>query len=104
MEASENTAGAGTGAPAAIGCGFYWHGVFGGLYLPHLRDAVWRNLAQAEAGLRAGERLGCEVFDFDGDGNDEIWIHSAAFSALISPARGGAVEEYTVFAEGITDL
>jgi len=25
----------------------YWHGVFGGLYLPHLRDAVWRNLAQA---------------------------------------------------------
>ena len=79
----------------------YWHGVFGGLYLPHLRDAVWRNLAQAEAGLRAGERLGCEVFDFDGDGNDEIWIHSAAFSALISPARGGAVEEYTVFAEGI---
>src|SRR5215217_2058319 len=35
----------------------YWHGVFGGLYLPHLRDAIWRNLANAEAALRAGERL-----------------------------------------------
>src|SRR5439155_1707832 len=27
----------------------YWHGVFGGLYLPHLRNAIWRNLALAEA-------------------------------------------------------
>jgi alpha-amylase len=79
----------------------YWHGVFGGLYLPHLRDAIWRNLAQAEAGLRAGQGLAWDVLDLDGDGNDEIWIHSAAFSVLISPARGGAVEEYTVFAPGI---
>jgi alpha-amylase len=26
----------------------YCHVVFGGLYLPHLRDAVWRELAYAE--------------------------------------------------------
>ena len=80
----------------------YWHGVFGGLYLPHLRDAIWRNLAEAEAALRQGEGLACEVLDLDGDGHDEIWIHSAAFSALVSPARGGAVEEYTVFATAST--
>jgi hypothetical protein len=79
----------------------YWHGVFGGLYLPHLRDAIWRNLAAAEAGLREGEGLAWDVLDLDGDGNDEVWIHSPAFSALVSPARGGAVEEFTVFAEGI---
>ena len=79
----------------------YWHGVFGGLYLPHLRDAIWRNLAEAEAALRQGEALAWEVLDLDGDGNDEIWIHSAAFSALVSLARGGAVEEYTVFARGV---
>jgi 4-alpha-glucanotransferase len=79
----------------------YWHGVFGGLYLPHLRDAVWRNLAEAEAALRRGEELGWEVVDFDGDGHDEVWVHSAAFSTVISPARGGAVEEYTRFAGGI---
>jgi hypothetical protein len=30
-----------------------------------------------------------------------VWVHSAAFSALISPARGGAVEEYTVFGDRI---
>ncbi|MEP6688967.1 MAG: alpha-amylase/4-alpha-glucanotransferase domain-containing protein, partial [Gemmatimonadales bacterium] len=79
----------------------YWHGVFGGLYLPHLRDAIWRNLAEAEAGLRQSEGLAYDVLDLDGDGNDEIWIHSPAFSALVSPARGGAVEEYTIFRDGI---
>jgi hypothetical protein len=79
----------------------YWHGVFGGLYLPHLRDAIWRNLAEAEGELRRGEGLAWDVVDLDGDGNDEVWIHSAAFSAIVSPARGGAVEEYTIFGDGI---
>jgi alpha-amylase/alpha-mannosidase (GH57 family) len=75
----------------------YWHGVFGGLYLPHLREAIWRNLAQAERELRRGQALSVEVLDIDGDGHDEIWIHSDQFSALVSPRRGGAVEEYTIF-------
>ena len=76
----------------------YWHGVFGGLYLPHLRSAIWRQLARAEQLLRAGEALTYERIDFDNDGLDELWIHSAHFSAVVSPARGGAVEEYTLFA------
>ena len=79
----------------------YWHGVFGGLYLPHLREAIWRNLAVAEVELRRGEELTAEVLDLDGDGHEEIWIHSEQFSALLSPRRGGAVEEYTLFPTGI---
>jgi alpha-amylase len=79
----------------------YWHGVFGGLYLPHLREAVWRNLAQAEATLRRGQALAWEVLDIDNDGHDEIWIHSAQFSAIVSPWRGGALEEYTIFSAGV---
>jgi hypothetical protein len=71
--------------------------VFGGLYLPHLREAIWRHLAQAEAILRQGESIQYEVRDVDGDGHDEIAIHSERFSAIVSPRRGGAVEEYTVF-------
>src|SRR5437879_5697104 len=31
----------------------YWHGVFGGLYLPHLRHAIWRHLALADGELPA---------------------------------------------------
>jgi len=79
----------------------YWHGVFGGLYLPHLRHAIWRNLALAEGELRSGEGLVVEWLDLDGDGAEELWIHSGAFSAVVSPERGGVVEEYTVFAQGI---
>ena len=79
----------------------YWHGVFGGLYLPHLRAAIWRNLAAAEGELRAGEALAVERLDLDGDGFEELWVHSGQFSALVSPGRGGAIEEYTVFGTGI---
>jgi 4-alpha-glucanotransferase len=79
----------------------YWHGVFGGLYLPHLRQAVWRNLAAAERELRRGEPPAVERLDQDGDGVDELWVHSARWSALISPARGGAIEELTALDAGL---
>jgi 4-alpha-glucanotransferase len=75
----------------------YWHGVFGGLYLPHLREAIWRNLAQAERELRQGEPLSVEVLDLDADGHDEIWVHSDQFSAVVGPHRGAAIEELTIF-------
>jgi len=70
----------------------YWHGVFGGLYLPHLRNAIWHQLAFAERELRRGEPLAYEELDLDNDGYPELWIHSGQFSALVSPHRGGAVE------------
>ena len=31
----------------------YWHGLFGGLYLPHLRRAVWNALVELEAEIDA---------------------------------------------------
>jgi hypothetical protein len=76
----------------------YWHGVFGGLYLRHLRNAIWENLAEAEGILRAGEGLGVDRGDFDGDGHEEIWVHSGAFSALVEPHAGGRIVELTDFA------
>jgi len=81
----------------------YWHGVFGGLYLPHLRNAIWRQLAIAERALRQGESLACEELDLDYDGYPELWIHSAKVSAVISPHRGGAVEVLTRFGD-LTNL
>lgn len=70
----------------------YWHGVFGGLYLPHLRHTVWRELAWAESVLRNGQPLTYQVIDLDADGSPEIWIHSSRISLVISTARGGAIE------------
>lgn len=81
----------------------YWHGVFGGLYLPHLRNAIWRQLAIAERILRQGESLACEELDLDYDGFPELWVHSSEFSAVISPHRGGAVEMLTRFKD-LTNL
>ena len=82
----------------------YWHGVFGGLYLPHLRAALWRQLALAEGELRRGEGLVVERLDLDGDGAEELWIHSDTISALVSPQRGGVVQEFTVFEQGVNYL
>ena len=78
-----------------------WHGVFGGLYLPHLREAIWLNLARAERELRRDEKLEAQILDFDADGNDEVWVHSSKFSAVVAPAQGGAIVEYTIFEDGI---
>src|SRR5205085_11852679 len=79
----------------------YWHGVFGGLYLPHLRHAIWQQLAIAERVLRRDEPLAYEEIDLDYDGFTELWVHSAQFSAVISPRRGGCVELLTRFHESI---
>ena len=81
----------------------YWHGVFGGLYLPHLRNAIWRQLAIAEHVLRQGESLACDELDLDYDGYAELWLHSSQFAALISPHRGGSIEVLTRFSD-LTNL
>jgi hypothetical protein len=74
----------------------YWHGVFGGLYSPHLRTAVWRPLVQAEAMAdrlehRNRDYVESENFDFDADGRDEIYFTSQKYAALVTPDDGGTV-------------
>ncbi len=79
----------------------YWHGVFGGLYLPHLRNALWNELVKAEAQLRQDEPLTWEELDLDSDGAAEIWVHGAHCSIVVAPARGGAIEVLSHFAAGV---
>ncbi|PTL35062.1 hypothetical protein CLG94_11295 [Candidatus Methylomirabilis limnetica] len=76
----------------------YWHGVFGGLYLPHLRHEIWRHLARAEARIRRRQKLKVEAIDIDCDGAPEVWVSSSRFSAQIQPHRGGRLVEWTDFA------
>jgi len=75
----------------------YWHGVFGGLYAPHLRTAVWRPLVRAEAFADAaahGRKRFAEAdrFDFDCDGREEIYLTTNRAAVLFSPGDGGTVE------------
>jgi len=71
-----------------------WHGVFGGLYLPWLRESNWHHLARAEAMLRVGQPLTVERRDVDADGQDELWVHGAHVSLLLAPHRGFGVDTW----------
>ncbi|MDI6698087.1 MAG: DUF1926 domain-containing protein [Candidatus Saccharicenans sp.] len=69
----------------------YWHGVFGGLYLPHLRRAVYEKLISAE--LKLPFLSGWEKFDFDLDGQDEYLLKSPSFFLWLKPSAGGGITE-----------
>ncbi|HER43854.1 MAG TPA: DUF1926 domain-containing protein, partial [Candidatus Eisenbacteria bacterium] len=72
----------------------YWHGLFGGLYLPHLRSAVFTHLIEAEnSAASAGERVPWhEVRDLDGDGVEELVVHGRDLTAFFK-TRGGTLRE-----------
>jgi alpha-amylase len=85
----------------------YWHGIFGGLYSPHLRTAVWRPLVQAEAiadRLKHRKRDYADVvfFDFDADGRDEVYFTSEKYAALVAPDDGGTVSALDFRPSGAT--
>jgi alpha-amylase len=75
----------------------YWHGVFGGIYLPHLRAAIYQHLIRAENLLDAGREskleVSAEVVDHDLDGNQEVLLESKEVNAYVHPSRGGMVFE-----------
>ncbi|HRP07653.1 MAG TPA: DUF1926 domain-containing protein [Gemmatimonadales bacterium] len=79
----------------------YWHGVFGGAYLPFLRAALWRELATAGELLHQDAGIDATRFDIDGDGHEEILVTSPCFLALLAPSRGGAVEVLLRYSDGI---
>ena len=67
----------------------YWHGVFGGLYLPHLRHALYSNLISAEKTINYDA---VQESDIDNDGRDEI-IMSSKSMRLFLTSKGGAIRE-----------
>jgi alpha-amylase len=80
----------------------YWHGVFGGLYLNHLRFANYSRLIEADALLDSLERphsgegqfwTWSDVTDFDSDGCDEVLLSTPDYWLCFSPARGGSLLE-----------
>jgi alpha-amylase len=75
----------------------YWHGIFGGVYLPHLRRAVKSAVLAAEVALdrAAPEAAGVvlETGDLDGDGAPEVALRSEHLSVLLRPGAGGTLTE-----------
>ena len=86
----------------------YWHGVFGGLYLPHLRRAVYENLIKAENLLEErgkgqvargkeetarSSQFTIHEKDFDADTFDEILVRTPKLNLFLSPHSGGSIVE-----------
>jgi len=74
----------------------YWHGVFGGLYAPHLRAALWRELVVAEKLADAADQgvpsyAEVHSLDFDADGREEMYHVSESYAALTKPWDGGSM-------------
>lgn len=81
-------------------CG-YWHGAFGGIYLPHLRNAIYRHLIAADnlleqAAGRPGAWVEAAADDLNFDGRKEVRLANDKLLALIAPQRGGQLVELDV--------
>ncbi|MEO6097292.1 MAG: alpha-amylase/4-alpha-glucanotransferase domain-containing protein [Fibrobacteria bacterium] len=84
-------------------CG-YWHGVFGGLYLPHLRFALYRHLIQAQRLLDVGlfaskEDPLWEIADWDCDGKPDYTLNS--HEVYLSLTHEGEINQFWLKDTGI---
>lgn len=79
----------------------YWHGAFGGIYLPHLRNAAYQkliaadNLIDRELG-RNQPYVESLSEDFNFDGRPEVELTNERLSAFLAPSRGGQMYELDV--------
>ncbi len=85
----------------------YWHGAFGGVYLPHLRHAVYEHLIAADNLLDRYEGrdilgiplsltsdapqdwVDIDTGDYNLDGRQEVRLASNRLMALVTPSTGG---------------
>lgn len=79
----------------------YWHGAFGGIYLPHLRNAIYRELIQADTQLdrlQHGEGAWVEATteDYDFDLRPEVRLANDQMIAFVAPAQGGMLYELDI--------
>jgi 4-alpha-glucanotransferase len=76
----------------------YWHGLFGGLYLPHLRHANYSKLIEAENAIDHLEDKRTEIatmkkLDYNMDGRDELLLSTNKLNCYIDPNYGGSIFE-----------
>ena len=82
----------------------YWHGTFGGVYLPHLREGVYRHLLNAEKGLdelnsSGKDKVTIAEVDFPSGGTETV-LDSEKLKVFTS-SRGGKLTEIDLKKRGI---
>lgn len=79
----------------------YWHGAFGGIYLPHLRNAIYHHLIAADTILEKWSRqsevwVDARAEDYNFDGKPEIRAANDQLAAFLAPHEGGMMYELDV--------
>lgn len=79
----------------------YWHGAFGGVYLPHLRNAVFRHLIAADNLLdratgQPAHWVSANSGDYNLDGRSEVRLANDRLNCLFTPSQGGQLYELDV--------
>ncbi|HET9851389.1 MAG TPA: alpha-amylase/4-alpha-glucanotransferase domain-containing protein, partial [Candidatus Limnocylindrales bacterium] len=71
----------------------YWHGLFGGIYIAHMRAATLAHLIAAEdvADAASGTQVGSEVRDLDLDGRDELRLATNGQVVVVKLDEGGGI-------------
>ncbi len=76
----------------------YWHGLFGGLYLPHLRRAIYNNLIALEAMLdQCAPRTSCITQDIDFDGIDETCLQNGTLQIILKHDPSAGIVEFDAY-------
>ena len=78
----------------------YWHGLFGGIYLAHMRMATLAELIAAEDFVLGSSAAG-GVADYDLDGRDEVLIGTLGQTVLIDPTEGGGISSWDLRASRV---
>lgn len=98
----------------------YWHGTFGGIYLPHLRSAIYHHLILADrcidralaeisspgapANAAAEGYIEAVAGDYDFDLLQEVRLANEQFTLWLAPARGGRLYEWDWHQPGLNLL
>jgi alpha-amylase/alpha-mannosidase (GH57 family) len=75
----------------------YWHGLFGGIYLPHLRRGIWNSIVELEALLDRAAPSTSRRMDLDFDGHDELFIGNDILQAVLRDDGLGAIHELDAY-------
>jgi alpha-amylase len=76
----------------------YWHGLFGGLYINHMRLATHEHLVAAEdlADRSSGRLRAAELADLDLDGRDDVRLATDGQVVTIALAEGAGIGAWDI--------
>jgi len=76
----------------------YWHGLFGGIYISHMRLATYEHLLAAEdiADTAGGRLIAADLLDLDLDGRDEVRLADTGQVVTVDLDEGAGIGSWDI--------